>query len=71
MGAKLRINGAYVLSYTSLRLPMSFHNFLARFIRTVFITYLGLSLIGAFKLMEFKNKISQIDYQQKLTSLYI
>ena len=50
---------------------VSFHNFLDRFIRKVLITDSVLSLIGAFELMEFKNKISQIDFQQKQTSLHI
>ena len=47
---------------------VSFHNFLDRFIRKVLITDSLLSSIGAFELMQFKNKISQIDFQQKQTS---
>ena len=58
MKAKLKINNAYVFSYQSLRLPVSFHDFLDRFIRKVLITDFVLSYIGAFELMEFKNKIS-------------
>ena len=50
---------------------VSFDNFLNKFIRKVLITYSVLSSIGAFELMEFKNKISQIDFQQKQTSLDI
>ena len=50
---------------------VSFHNFLDRFIRKVLITDSVLSLIGDFELMEFKNKISQIEFQQKQTSLHI
>ena len=71
MGVKLTINGFYVFSYPSPRLPMSFHNFLDRFIRKVLMTDSVLSSIGAFELMEFKNKISQIDFQQKQTLLQI
>ena len=48
---------------------VSFGNFLKRFIRKVLITDSVLSSIGAFELMEFKNKISKIDFQQKQTSL--
>ena len=44
---------------------VSFHNFLDRFIWNGLTTDAVLSSIGAFKLMEFKNKISQIDFQQK------
>ena len=50
---------------------VSFHDFLDRFIRKVLITDSVLSSIGAFELMEFKNKISQIDFQQKQTLLHI
>ena len=50
---------------------VSFHNFLDRFIRKVLITDFVLSSIGAFELMEFKSKISQIDFQQKQTSFRI
>ena len=50
---------------------MSFHSFLDRFIRKVLITDFVLRLIEAFELMEFNNKISQIDFQQKQTSLDI
>ena len=45
--------------------------FFDRFIRKVLITDSVLSSIGAFELIEFNNKISQIDFQQKQTSLYI
>ena len=48
-----------------------FHDFLDRFIRKILITDSVLSSIGVFELIEFKNKISQIDFQQKQTSLYI
>ena len=70
-GGKLKINGFYVFSYPSPRIPMSFHNFLDRFIRKVVITDSVLSSIGAFELMECKNKISQIDFKQNQTSLQI
>ena len=50
---------------------VSFHNFLDKFIRNVLITDSVLFSIKAFELMEFKNKISQIDIQQKQTSLDI
>ena len=50
---------------------VSFHNFLDRFIHKVLITDSVLSLIRAFELMEFNKKISQIDFQQKQTSLGI
>ena len=50
---------------------MSFDNVLDRFIRKVLITDSVLSSIGVFELIEFKNKISQIDFQQKQTSLDI
>ena len=50
---------------------MSFHNFLERFIRNVLITDSVLSSIGAFELIQFTNKISKIDFQQKQTSLDI
>ena len=50
---------------------VSFHDFLDRFIRKVLITDFVLSSIKAFEVMEFKNKISQIDFQQKQTSLHI
>ena len=50
---------------------VSFHNFLYRFIRKVLITDSVLSSIGAFELMKLKSKISQIDSQQKSTSLQI
>ena len=42
---------------------VSFHDFLDRFIRKLLITDSVLSSIGAFELMEFKTKISQIDFQ--------
>ena len=42
-----------------------FSQFLDIFIRKVLITDSVLSSIGAFELMEFKNKISQIDLQHK------
>ena len=48
---------------------VSFDNFLKRFIRKVLITDSVLISIGAFELMEFKIKISQIDFQQKQTPL--
>ena len=48
-----------------------FHNYLNRFIRKVRITDSVLNSIGAFELIEFNNKISQIDFQQKHTSLHI
>ena len=48
-----------------------FHDFLDKFIRKVLITDSVLSSIGAFELIEFNNKISQIDFQQKQTSLYV
>ena len=48
---------------------MSVYNCLDRFIRKVLITDSVLSLIKAFKLIEIKNKISQIDFQQNQTSL--
>ena len=50
---------------------VSFYNFLDRFIWKVLITDFVLSLIGALELMEFKNKISQINFHQKQTSLDI
>ena len=50
---------------------MSLYYFLEKFIRKVLITDSVLSSIKAFELMEFKNQISQIDFQQKQTSLYI
>ena len=50
---------------------MSFNDFLDRFIWKVLISDSVLSSIGAFELMEFKNKISQINFQQKQTSLHI
>ena len=50
---------------------VTFDNFLERFIRNVLITDSVLSSIGAFELIEFKNKISKIDFQQKQTSLDI
>ena len=50
---------------------VSFDNFLDRFIRKVLITDSVLSLLGTFELMEFKNNISQIGFQQKLTSFDI
>ena len=50
---------------------VSFQDFLDRFIRKVLITDFVFSSIGAFELMEFKNKISQIDFQQNQTSLHI
>ena len=50
---------------------VSFHDFLDRFIRKVLITDSVLSSNGALELMEFKKKISQIDFQQKQTSLHI
>ena len=43
---------------------VSFDNFLEKFIRKVLITDFVLISIGAFELMEFKNKISKIDFQQ-------
>ena len=48
---------------------VSFHNFLDRFIRKVLISDSVLSSIGAIELMEFKNKISQIDFQQNKNRL--
>ena len=50
---------------------MSFHNFLDKFIRKVIITDSILSSIGDFELMEFKNMISQLNFQHKQTSLHI
>ena len=50
---------------------VSFHNVLEIFIRKVLITDSVLSSIKAFELMEFTNKISKIDFQQKQTSLDI
>ena len=50
---------------------MSFHNFLDRFIRKALIIDFVFSSIGAFELMEFTNKISQINFQQKQTSYNI
>ena len=41
---------------------VSFHDFLDRFIRKYLIIDSVLSSIGTFKLMEFKNKISQINF---------
>ena len=41
---------------------VSFHNFLDRFILKVLSTIFVLSSIGTFELMEFKSKISQIDF---------
>ena len=49
----------------------SYHKFLDKFIRQVLITDSILSSIGAYELMEFKGKISQIDFQQNQTSLHI
>ena len=48
-----------------------FYDFMDRFIRKALITNSVLSLIGAFKLMEFKNKICQIDFQQNQALLHI
>ena len=50
---------------------VSFYDFLDKFIRKVLSTDSVLSSIGAFELMEFRNKISKIDFQQKQTSLHI
>ena len=50
---------------------VSFNNFLDRFIRKVLITDSVLNSIGAIELTEFKNKTSQIDFQQKQKSLDI
>ena len=47
---------------------VSFDNFLERFIRKVLITNFVLSSIGACELIEFKNKISKIDFQHLLIS---
>ena len=50
----------------------SFHNFLDTFIRRVLITDSVLSSIGAFELMEFQNKMDQIDFpKQQQTALDI
>ena len=40
----------------------SFHEFLKKFIRRVLITDSVLSSIGALKLMEFQNKMDQLDF---------
>ena len=50
---------------------VSFYDFLDKFIRKVLSTDSVLSSIGAFELMEFRNKISKIDFQQKQISLHI
>ena len=43
---------------------ISFLNFLQRFVRNVFVTDDVLLFIGAPELIEFKNKIDQLDYHQ-------
>ena len=50
---------------------VSFHNFLDRYVRKVLITDSVLSLIKSLELMKFKNNISQLDFEQKQTSLHI
>ena len=40
----------------------SFHYFLEKFIRRVFITDPVLSFIGAFELMVFQNRLDQLDF---------
>ena len=45
-------------------MKMSFFNFLQNFICKVFVTDDVLSSIGAFELMEFKNKINQLYFEQ-------
>ena len=50
----------------------SFHNFLDTFIRRVLITNCVFSSIGAFELMEFQNKMNQLDFpKQQQTALDI
>ena len=50
----------------------SFHDFLEKFIRRVFITDSGLSYIGAFELMVFQNRMDQLDFfKQQQTALDI
>ena len=50
----------------------SFHNFLDTFIRRVLITDSVLNSIGAFELMEFQNKMEQLDFpKQQQTALDI
>ena len=51
---------------------ISFHDFLEKFIWRVLITDSVLSSIGAFELMEFQNKIDQLDFpKQQQTALDI
>ena len=50
----------------------SFHDFLEKFIRRVLITDSVLSFIGAFELMEFQNRMDQLDFsKQQQTALNI
>ena len=49
-----------------------FHNFLDTFIRRILISDSVLSSIGAFELMEFQNKMNQLDFsKQQQTELDI
>ena len=50
---------------------VSFHNFQDRVNRKILITDSVLRSIKAFELIKLKHKISQIDFQQKQTSLHI
>ena len=50
----------------------SLHDFLEKFIRRVLITNSVVSSIGAFELMEFQNKLEQLDFpKQQQTALNI
>ena len=41
------------------------HDFLEKFLQRVLITYSVLSSIGAFELMEFQNRLEQLDFPKK------
>ena len=49
----------------------SFHDFLEKFIQRVFITDSVLCFIGAFELMEFQNKMEQLDFPKQQQTKYI
>ena len=60
-GVKLKIIGVSVFVYPPSRRSVSFHDVLEKFIRKVLITDSVLSSIGAFELMEFQNRMHQLD----------